>query len=500
MAFFFGSRAQTLACLAGVLALIGDRAVAVSPLRGHLSLLQQGLATGQKVRQNATASAIGNGVADHELETRTVDMINVALQQKAERRRQQLIREGTLGVTSEVSNVNFNIMNDLETPSSVGETFMKMFDVKQAADLDHLHTAVAEALQHDYSIVRFKSPAWRVETDVDGVDIPYIDQFKQVDATHGEYKPTDSVIMISPTASSVLQDMDWADDKVPSLLGFGKKAQRKLQPEEVAASKAAKHLVLYMNFGTCLYFAHALANILPRASSVLQGARAAGYKVSAVVPPSGRGYFSKNTELMLNEMGVDLLSEGPATPHQTALVSQVASWSPYMKQLMQKELRRKMMENVQAKDCSQHPPRSGIFLSRAHGANNGRWQEGSEHLEEEFKDLGFEIKDDIRDIPVQELARDLYQNHCTLAGFAGGNLLNLMFLPDKARVVEYNPSRIYADRWLFAKALGLDFIHTVPEAGAMTEAKAEQLAQLAFRPGDLEASSSGAATDIVKSG
>jgi len=182
-------------------------------------------------------------------------------------------------------------------------------------------------------------------------------------------------------------------------------------------------------------------------------------------------------------MGVDLLLEGPSTPHQTVLVSQVASWSPYMKLLMQKELRQGLMGGIPAKDCSQQHPSSGVFLSRSHGSNNGRWLEGSELLEENLKARGFEIKDNLRDTPLQDLARDLYQNHCIMAGFAGGNLLNLIFLPDKARVVEYNPSRIYADRWLFVKALGLDWVHHVPKQQQIDEVSAKQLANLAFEGG-----------------
>jgi len=182
-------------------------------------------------------------------------------------------------------------------------------------------------------------------------------------------------------------------------------------------------------------------------------------------------------------MGVDLLLEGPSTPHQTALVSQVASWNPYMRLLMRKELRRGLMGGIPAKDCSQHHPSSGVFLSRAHGSNNGRWLEGSELLEEDLKARGFEIKDNLGDIPIQDLARDLYQNHCIMAGFAGGNLLNLIFLPDKARVVEYNPERIYADRWLFVKALGLDWAHYVPEQEEIDEVSAKQLANLAVEGG-----------------
>jgi len=225
----------------------------------------------------------------------SVARVNAAISQVVQQRRQQLLAKGMLGVTSAFSNVNDEIMSDLETPGSLGETFTKTFEVNNVADLDVLHKSVAEALQHDYSLVRFKSPAWRVETDFDGVEPPYLDQFRQVDAMHGEYKPTDSVIMISPTSSSVLQGMDWADTAAPSLLGFGRKAQRKASPEQAAENRAAKHLVLYANFGECLYFAHALANTLPRVTSILQGARDAGYKVSVVTPREGRSFYSKNT-------------------------------------------------------------------------------------------------------------------------------------------------------------------------------------------------------------
>jgi hypothetical protein len=305
-----------------------------------------------------------------------------------------------------------------------------------------------------------------------------MDHFSQVDEHTGEYNIGDSSILISAELSSVLQDRDWNDGDVPSLLGFGQQASRSGN-EEAAANMAAKHLVLYINQIECLYFAHALANVLPGVAVVLQGARDAGYKVSAVVPDSGRSFFSSNTEKMLNMMGVDLLRESPSTPHQTAIVSAVKPFSPHVKQLMQRELRRGFFGDLPAKDCSTRPASAGVFLSRKAGANNGRWLEGSEILEEELQKKGFEIKDNLGEIPIEDVAKDLYQNHCTMTGFAGGNLLNLVFMPDKAKLVEYNPDRIYADRMIFVKAFGYDFVHNVP-SGAITAENVEELVNIAL--------------------
>eukprot|EP00971_Amphidinium_carterae_P175803 3484918-Amphidinium_carterae.1 len=53
---------------------------------------------------------------------------------------------------------------------------------------------------------------------------------------------------------------------------------------------------------------------------------------------------------------------------------------------------------------------------------------------------------------------------CTLGQkFAGTQLLNLLFLPPHATVIEYNPHGLYADYWQWAHALDLNYKYTVPD-------------------------------------
>eukprot|EP00913_Durusdinium_trenchii_P002966 g2748.t1 len=67
---------------------------------------------------------------------------------------------------------------------------------------------------------------------------------------------------------------------------------------------------------------------------------------------------------------------------------------------------------------------------------------------------------------VEDLAKQLYTRTCRLAGFSGTALLNLIFLPDHAKLVELNPTGLYADYWEWAHALGMSYAHRSGNRGS----------------------------------
>jgi len=355
-------------------------------------------------------------------------------------------------------------------------------------DLAKLEDAVAQSLlQHDYAIVNVKMPAWQLPLDKTG-DAPYTFQFQATSGTEGQYKEHDSMILISANPSAYFRGLSWYgqtgdpaignQDEV-SAMGFGSGA-RKVAIEEAKRNIEAKHMVVHVYYPECGYFAHAMANVLPRFSAILPAARRAGYKVSVVIPSEGRAFFSGNTQAIFEGMGVEVLDAFPTTPHRAVGLSLLAPWDHVLRQGFQQELRRGFLSDATPANCNSQEAHKRMYLSRKSGARNGRWIPGTELLEQKLASDGFEIVDGVGDIPISKLAHMIYQC-CTLASFGGGQLLNLVFLPPGATVVEYNPSRIYSDRWLYAHALNYKFKDTVPSSVLDAQAAAD-LANFAISP------------------
>jgi len=244
---------------------------------------------------------------------------------------------------------------------------------------------------------------------------------------------------------------------------------------------AAKHAVIHVEFPEAGYFAHCVANVLPRFAAILEGARSAEHKVSVVLPQNSRGAFSPNVEKIFNKMGIELLMDAPSTPHRAIGMSLLAPWYKTLRQGLQRELHRAFVPGITPPDCRNAAEGKKLFLSRKRGASNGRWVRGSELVETELQEEGFEIKDDLTQVTIDMLAKELYQT-CAVAGFAGGNLLNMLFLPPHASVVEINPMHIYADRWQFAHALGFGWKHLSGSSSQIDANEARMLAREAVVP------------------
>lgn len=357
--------------------------------------------------------------------------------------------------------------------------------LRSAADLSALDNAVAAALtSQDYSILKVKMTNWTVPSDEISGEPPYIFQFAQLGHGQGQYVEHESVILVSANPSSYMQaaginlmappasDPAIGDLRELSALGFGD--GRRCSAQEASENRNAKHAVIYANYPESTYFAHAMANVLPRLAAVIPGARKAGYKVSVVMPDESA--YSTNTKLLIEALGAEFLRSPPSTPHQSIGVGLLAPWDHLLRAKLWQEFRNALIPAGEpAPDCTSGESRSKVFASRKNGARNGRWVAGTDLLETKLQSNGFEIVDNLGEMAVRDLALKLYKT-CTLAGFAGGNLLNLMFLPPGSTVIEYNPMHIYADRWQFAHSVGFHFHEEAIPASGISESDAERLA------------------------
>lgn len=69
-----------------------------------------------------------------------------------------------------------------------------------------------------------------------------------------------------------------------------------------------------------------------------------------------------------------------------------------------------------------------------------------------------------------------------MAGFSGSALLNLVFLPRGAVVIELNTHGLYADYWQWAHALRFGYRHIVPPSVITNASQADTIARSAYDP------------------
>ncbi|CAJ1417487.1 unnamed protein product [Effrenium voratum] len=319
---------------------------------------------------------------------------------------------------------------------------------------------IAEALRRNGShVVRFLSPAWRLPLAMlaKGQQRPYEDKFQEVNLTHGQYQAHENVVFVSACSAHEIHKTD-----IPFEDFLQEKAayMRMACPAERAAQNVeSKRVVIYMNLRESGYFGHAMDNVLPRVAAIMDGVLK-GHSLSLVLPPLGKRSMSANTQLLGRALGIEVLQQVPSAPHRTLGLSGVAPWSASARRWLQRRIRQSpLLAEAQPAVC-QAPPgcacgsggSGGIFVGRK-GSRNSRPLPGAELLEAAFARRGFRIVSDASALPLAELAKALYGT-CRLAGFSGTGMLNMIFLPPQASVVELNPHMVYANSWLWAHTLG----------------------------------------------
>mmetsp|Transcript_45532 Transcript_45532/g.105540 ORF Transcript_45532/g.105540 Transcript_45532/m.105540 type:complete len:412 (+) Transcript_45532:47-1282(+) len=341
--------------------------------------------------------------------------------------------------------------------------------VNDLPDLDEVTRRVAEGLASPgYTDVHFHTPAWQIPMDMDRADPPYKDTFRRLGNALGEYMSQDHHIYVSANDVSFLTQLGnsgMGRHVEKQWLGFGTDGKR--CPEERArVNCASQRAVIRVAFNEAGFFGHAIDNVLPRLIPALRGARQANFTAYVLIPAESRNAFSHNTEVLINMLGAELLKDVPAFPHRAVSVSLVSGWDKRLRQAAQQDLQRSILHGLQPARCDGTSAASAaehaVFLSRAHGAAHRRTP-GDVKVEDLLRKRGVVVWDNIGGMDVLHVARTLYSGTCTLIGFAGTQLLNLLFLPPHATVIEYNPHGLYADYWQWAHALDLNYKYTVPD-------------------------------------
>ena len=403
-----------------------------------------------------------------------------------------------------------------------------------AKDLGIVEDAVDQAdrlmsyalLQNTTQIIRFRTRAWMIPmlTLAKRQELPYPDKITRASPTHGEYAGHDNVMFVSPCTAEELHALDipFGDFLLEKAAFLRMNCSKRQQGQNLAS----KVVVVYMNLRESGYFGHAIDNVLPRVFAVVGGARRAGHRVSLVLPPLGRRSMSENTKLLCKFLGLELLQRVPLEPHRVVGISGVAAWSRELRQSFQQGIRNSPLlqtqPSVTCRDglaplvpvsanatpsissalsqcaaCNTGLPlrsgkggnatSAGIFLGRHGGTRNARPVEGALLLEEAFRKREFLVYADAGAVSLLELARSLYGS-CRLAGFSGTAMANLIFLPPRAAVTEFNPYLLYANYWQWSYALDYCYCQlAIPQS--ITAEEAETWSSKALAEPDSDAGS-----------
>ena len=339
---------------------------------------------------------------------------------------------------------------------------------------DLISSALAQnATQIGPQIIKFRSPSWTLSrlTLSLGQELPFAERFEGINNTHGRYLGHDNVVFLSPCTSGQIHKMDIPfGDFLKEKAAF---LQMRCSSNETMENLAAKQVVVYVNFRESGYYGHAIDTILPRVFAVMDGVVQSGHGLTLVLPALGKRSLSENTRVLCELLGIEVRQRVPITPHRTMGLSGVSAWSREHRKIFQQAIwaaprlklgqggTKAFLRGSEEKACEEkalaEPPCGcrialpGIFLGR-HATRNSRPVVGAEFLENEFVGFGFELLRNAEAVPLVELAQKIHSS-CSLVGFAGTAMVNLIFLPGTATVIDFNPYLIYANTWLWSHAL-----------------------------------------------
>jgi hypothetical protein len=287
-------------------------------------------------------------------------------------------------------------------------------------------------------------PTWIVP--VDGpLELPYNNDVVARNATYAIYHGgTGSIYLSSGTSSNL---------KSPKLGNCGIDAAR--QTEVVASLDrptihAADALAVFFDFVDSGYWGHAMENLWPRLTPLL---RVEHRNVTVVIPR--RSILSPHTQQLADALGVRLARKPPVAPHRFLWMCDLPSYHPELRGDFADWSRRRLVPDA--------PCGSSIFLSRSHGARNGRNPEDAERIEADLAEAGVQVIDDVGSIPLRRLAQRI-GGACNLAGVSGSAMFHMTWMRPGSDVWVIFPRHSgtqYGYLWLHAHSIGLRYHHVL---------------------------------------
>ena len=233
-------------------------------------------------------------------------------------------------------------------------------------------------------------------------------------------------------------------------------------------------VVVVADFVDAGYWGHAMENLWPRVAPLL-GALASqrGATLTVVLPVSS--ILSAHTQQLADALGVTLQrsSQLPMDHDRFVWICDLPSYHPRLRSHFARMARGHLVAPLPIP-----PPRTIVFLSRSHGAKNGRNPQEVYHLEHDLATTdGIIVLDDIGAIPLRTLAQRIGSAR-GLAGVSGSAMFHMTWLPSGSDVWVLYPQSDgsqYGYLWLHAHSLGHRY-HHVLNASVLYEELVEAVA------------------------
>lgn len=331
---------------------------------------------------------------------------------------------------------------------------------KAASDdiIEHIHFrqivgTLRTALNHAGTARLFVHfPEWPVPKNGPKT-LPYQDDVKSINSTHVTYKAKLASIYVSSGSGTSL-DMD----KIPNC-GINAAEQIPYLAQRSSSvsndSQLLYQLVAVFNFVDSGYWGHAMENLWPRLVPLLIATVNSQYRITIVIPK--RSILSSHTAQLAYSLNVKIEREIPLTAHRIVWLCDLPSYHFLLRSMFAAFAKRTLLARNIPSNCSTY-----TFLSRSHGASNGRNTNELIQFESELQSNGKAVViDNLQQQSLPKIANRIHAS-CTLCGGSGSAMFHMTWLARGMSVAVVFPdgySSQYGYLWLHAHSLGLKYRH-----------------------------------------
>jgi len=217
------------------------------------------------------------------------------------------------------------------------------------------------------------------------------------------------------------------------------------------SSQLVYQLVAVFNFVDAGYWGHAMENLWPRLIPLLIATDKSQYRITIVIPK--RSILSSHTAQLAQSLNVKIEREIPLTAHRIVWLCDLPSYHFLLRSMFAAFAKRILLERNIPSNCTY------TFLSRSHGAKNGRNTNELMHFESELqRNKKAVVVDNLQQQSLSEIANRIHGS-CTLCGGSGSAKFHMTWLAPGMSVAAVFPDALstqYGYLWLACAQPGIE--------------------------------------------
>ena len=294
-------------------------------------------------------------------------------------------------------------------------------------------------------------------------ELPYDHDVRYWNGTHVCYRGARASLYVSSGPVSLLAGKSALGncglDSVPQL----QKVESLDARQDHKATTTLTSVVVVADFVDAGYWGHAMENLWPRVAPLLVASHRGSPPIALTVVLPTASVLSEHTQQLADALGVTLQrsSQLPADHDRFVWICDLPSYHPRLRSQFAQVARGALLPSWAPPPL---PPSSIVFLSRSHGAKNGRNPQEAHGLERDLAATdGIVVLDDIGAIPLRNLVERI-GSAAGLAGVSGSAMFHMTWLRPGSDVWVLYPQPSgsqYGYLWLHAHSLGHRYHHVL---------------------------------------